>query len=192
HILAQDEVFSLAEVSAYLKIPKSTIYKLCQKGKLPAVKIGKQLRFRKSSLEQWFKEKESIQQPAKAILVIDDDPLVLKSLAKFLKTRGYSVDTAQDAQEAFAKVEKLKFDLIVTDIRMPKINGIEAIKRIRLINRQYNRAQVPEVIISGYLDTAAEQEAQSLGVGDYLYKPFALNDFMQVVQEKIKANAGLN
>ncbi|MFA4888837.1 MAG: helix-turn-helix domain-containing protein, partial [Candidatus Omnitrophota bacterium] len=42
-ILAQDEVFSLAEVSAYLKIPKSTIYKLCQKGKLPAVKIGKQL-----------------------------------------------------------------------------------------------------------------------------------------------------
>ncbi|MCM8797822.1 MAG: helix-turn-helix domain-containing protein [Candidatus Omnitrophica bacterium] len=55
----EEEFFTLEEVSKYLKIPKSTLYKLSQQGKIPSCKIGKQLRFRKSSLDKWISQKEN-------------------------------------------------------------------------------------------------------------------------------------
>ncbi|MCX5696590.1 MAG: helix-turn-helix domain-containing protein, partial [Candidatus Omnitrophica bacterium] len=89
----EDRFFSLNEVVAYLKIPKSTLYKLSQKGKIPSVKIGKQLRFRKSSIDAWLTDHETGERiipisasEAKQVLVIDDDPLVLRSVTKFLKS----------------------------------------------------------------------------------------------------------
>ena len=194
----EDDFFSITEVSRYLKIPKSTIYKLSQKGEIPSVKIGKQLRFRKSSIDKWITEKEAgfKGQPAnhktKHILLIDDDQLVLRSIARFFKSQGYNVEVAQRAEEALGKIENLKFDLIITDIRMPGINGLEAIKRIRELNSRYNRPAVPEMIITGYIDTAAEQEAEKLGITDYLYKPFAITELIKAVEKKLELKADLN
>lgn len=188
----EDRFFSLNEVVAYLKIPKSTIYKLSQKGKIPSVKIGKQLRFRKSSIDAWLTDKETGNRiipisasEAKQVLVIDDDPLVLRSVTKFLKSQGYGVEIAKNAEEAIEKAGQWSFDLVITDIRMPGLNGIETIKEIRKINTEHNRKPVPEIIITGYMDPAAEKEAQDLGVSDYLYKPFVISEFIKTVQEKL-------
>ncbi len=205
-----DNFFSTKEVSQYLKIPRGTIYKLSQKGEIPSVKIGKQLRFRKSSIDKWitqkeagfkgqknalisfFKEVKPVNFKAKHILLIDDDELVLRSIARFFKSQGYNVEVAKNADEASKKIENSSFDLIITDIKMPGINGLEAIKRIRELNNRYNRSPVPEVIITGYIDTKTEQEAEKLGITDYLYKPFAITDIMNVVQQKLELNVGLN
>ncbi|MCX5697564.1 MAG: response regulator, partial [Candidatus Omnitrophica bacterium] len=65
------------------------------------------------------------------------------------------------------------------------LNGIETIKEIRKINSKHNRKPVPEIIITGYMDPAAEKEAQDLGVSDYLYKPFVISEFIKTVQEKL-------
>jgi excisionase family DNA binding protein len=197
----EDKLFSLDEVVEYLKIPKSTIYKLSQKGKIPSVKIGKQLRFRKSSLDSWLENKEGslastapsaviegavpLSLKEKEVLLIDDDPLVLKSVAKFLQVQGYRVESAQSAEEALQKVEEKEFSLIITDIRMPGLNGIEAVKRIRQINQQHNRPAAPEIVITGYMDTAAEQEARSLNINDYLYKPFVISELIKIIKSKI-------
>ena len=194
----EDNLFTVEEVTKYLKIPKSTIYKLSQKGQIPSSKIGKQLRFKKSSLDKWLTEKESTtlslftaknktdDQRLKQVLLIDDDDLVLKTVAKFLKSHGYNVTVSQSGEDALEEVRKLNFDLIITDIRMPGIDGIETIKRIREFHAQNNRLNIPEIIITGFMDPEAQRQAEQLGIRDYLYKPFAINDFIKAIKEKIE------
>jgi excisionase family DNA binding protein len=191
---ASDSFLTLNEVCQYLKISKSTIYKLSEQGKIPSAKIGKQLRFRKSSLDRWLSEKEKQALPIytttdkasakpKNILLIDDDPLVLKSVSKLLKSHGYEVELAASGEEALEKARKSNFNLLIADIRMPGMDGIETIKRIRHLNASARRPAVPEIIITGYIDTNAQKEAAKLGINDYLYKPFSISDFINAVQK---------
>lgn len=188
----EDKLFTIDEVASYLKIPKSTIYKLSQKGKLPSCKIGKQLRFRKSSLERWLTLKEGppadakeIEGTSKRILLIDDDTLVLRTIHRFLKTHGYHVELAASGEEALEKIGKTNFDLVITDIRMPGMNGIELIKRTREMYFQRNRPALSEMVITGFADPEAEREAGRLGITDYLYKPFATTDFIETIKRKL-------
>ncbi len=99
----EDKFFTLNEVTKYLKIPKSTLYKLSEKGQIPSVKIGKQLRFRKSSLNQWLSDKEgrgakNTSGRTKNILLVDDDTLVLKTVGNLLRTQGYNVAHAASGE----------------------------------------------------------------------------------------------
>lgn len=188
----EDNFFTIDEVSKYLKIPKSTLYKLAERKDLPSCKIGKQLRFRKSSIDTWLTEKEnniekSPTQKARQILLIDDDKLVLKAITRFLEVHGYMVVPTESGEEALEKLQISQFDLIVTDVRMPGIDGIETIKQIRAFNQQYNKPTIPEVIITGFMDTDAKKQAEELGIDDYIYKPFATTDFIQVVEKKLCA-----
>jgi len=197
-----DKLFTIDEVVKYLGIPKSTIYKLSQKGNLPSCKIGKQLRFRKSSLDQWMSEKEgtaetlspiiantpdkAVQKKAHHILLIDDDKLVLRAITKFLVSTGYNVESANSAEEALQKIKDLKLDLVITDVKMPGVDGIETIKKIRAFYKNSDKPSIPEIIITGYMDADAEKEAKELGIKDYVYKPFAINDFIKVIEKRLK------
>ncbi|MDD5731062.1 MAG: response regulator [Candidatus Omnitrophica bacterium] len=195
----EEKLLTIDEVTVYLKIPKSTLYKLCENNQIPSVKIGKQLRFRKSSLDRWLNEKENksgvfqevtspdpairdktVSPNPKAVLLIDDDLLVLKTLARFLKNQGYQVELAGSGEEALEKACRQEFSLVIADVRMPGINGIETIKRLRQINRK----EASEIIITGYMDTQAEKAASSLGITDYLYKPFEISEFLETVKKK--------
>ncbi len=112
----------------------------------------------------------------KSILVIDDEGLVTTSLKQLLKKAGYNVDIANNAQTAMNKVKENDFDLIISDIRMPKINGVEVVKEIRAYLRHAGKPSVPEILITGYADKEVFEEAQKLKVADYIYKPFNIND----------------
>lgn len=204
----EDKFFSLNELSAYLKIPKSTLYKLSETGKIPSVKIGKQLRFRKSSLDKWVSEKERgslipfsepplsplATQEAKPrnVLIIDDDPLVIKSIGKLLRIYGYNTETALSGTEALERVKSKSFDLVIADVRMSGLDGIETIARIREFCRNLQQPLPQEVVITGYMDTTAEERASRLGIEDYLYKPFALSEFLGTVRKKLDLSSGLN
>lgn len=202
----EDKFFTLKEVGQYLKIPKSTLYKLVQKGQIPCSKIGKQLRFRKSSLDKWLTEKEnrlahqvfaplppidknklSLQKP-KHILLIDDDELILKTLNKFLNLYNYNVKLAKSGEEALKKIEEenLKFDLVIADVRMPGMDGLETLKRIRDFYNNSNQPPAAEILITGYIDPQAEAQAQGLGISDYLHKPFSTTDFINRVKKKLE------
>lgn len=204
----QDKFFTLDEISAYLNIPKSTLYKLSQKGKIPSVKIGKQLRFRKTSLNKWISEQEAesiipVSEPPlslvmtqeakpKHVLIIDDDPLVLQSIAKFLKNYGYNTESVLSGIEALEKVKSKSFDLIIADVRMAGLDGIETIEKIREFYNKARKTPPQEIIITGYMDTIAEERASRLGIDDYIYKPFAVTDFIGIVKKKIGFCPGLN
>ncbi|MFH1354655.1 MAG: response regulator [Candidatus Omnitrophota bacterium] len=206
----EEKFFNIDEVSKYLNVSKSTIYKLSQKNKIPSCKIGKQLRFRKSSLDRWVGEKEVratgqtdvasalikenkiTDLKPRHILLIDDDSLVLKTVSKFLQSHGHDVTTARNGEEALGKARNINFDLIIADIKIPGIDGIETIKRIRELSENYNKPRIPEILITGYIDTEAERRAEKLGITDYVYKPFAIPEFIDKVKKRLGFNVDLN
>lgn len=198
----QDQFLTIDEVAVYLKIPKSTLYKLSQKRIIPCCKIGKQLRFRKSSLDQWLADQENkvktvhpdqfpvsrktlpLSKP-KYILLIDDDQLVLKTIATFLKTHGYHVEAVGTGNAALERIKKIDFDLVISDIRMPDMDGIETIERIRDFHNNCNKPSIPEILITGYVDASTERKAAELGISDRIHKPFLANDFIETVKRRI-------
>lgn len=126
----------------------------------------------------------------KSILIIDDEVIVTKSLASLLKKRGYEVSAAQNAIEAVEKVKQTDFDLIVSDIRMPQVDGIEAIMKIRKYLSENKKKPIPEVLITGYANEESYRKALELKVADYIFKPFDSDVFLEVVEKNIKNQQG--
>jgi len=122
---------------------------------------------------------------AKKILVIDDEELITKSLLRLLSAEGYNVAVAKNGSEALDRVKEADFDLIVSDVRMPELDGIETIRQIRAYLEKSNKNQIPEILITGYADKEKYETAMNLKVADYLYKPFDREDFLKAVKRNI-------
>jgi len=122
---------------------------------------------------------------AKSILIIDDDQLVVKTLSRYLKTYGYKIETAVSGEEAIAKSETMPFDLIVSDIRMPGMNGLETLKKLRSIAQDKHRINIPEIIITGYASDENHKEAENMGIVNYIYKPFDVSVFIDAVKKAL-------
>ena len=115
----------------------------------------------------------------KNILIIDDDGMITKTLCNLLKRSGYYADASQDGLDAVDKTEDADFDLIISDIKMPQIDGIETIKRIRKAARAKNRRKVPVIFITGHADSELTAEAKKMG--EVLFKPFEAKEFLDKV-----------
>jgi len=122
----------------------------------------------------------------KKILVIDDEGLVTASLRNLLSKSGYDVDIANNAQTAMDKVKASGFDLIISDIKMPEINGIEIVQKIREYLRQEDKPAIPEILITGYADKENIEQAEKLKVNDFIYKPFNINEFLDTVKKNLE------
>jgi len=120
---------------------------------------------------------------SKNILVIDDEGLVTKSLQRLLQSKGYNVVVAGNGLIALEKVKDTDFDLIISDVRMPQMDGIETIRNIRKFLKQQGKKSIPEIVITGYADADKYENAMSLKVREYLFKPFDNADFLEVVQK---------
>ena len=102
------------------------------------------------------------------VLLVDDDDLVLQSLSLSLEDAEFAVATATSGQEAIALCRDQPFEVVVCDIRMPQMNGIETLGHIKEI-----QPEVRTIVITGYADDPeAPVQAIRLGVDDYLLKPF--------------------
>jgi len=121
----------------------------------------------------------------KRILVIDDEELVTRSLLRLLNTEGYNASVVKSGQEALLKIQDSEFDLIICDVRMPEMDGIETIKQIRAYLEKSNKEPIPEVLITGYADADKYEQASYLEIVDYLYKPFDNAEFLRIVKKNI-------
>ena len=123
----------------------------------------------------------------KSILIIEDEQLITKSLSRLLKKEGYNVVITNSGREALKKIKEQDFDLVVSDIRMPDLDGIETIKEIRKYLATNHKPAIPEILITGYADEEKYKEALELKVADYIYKPFDIKDFLEAVKKNIHA-----
>jgi CheY-like chemotaxis protein len=103
------------------------------------------------------------------VLVVDDDPVVGKSFHRVLsQDKGYVVITAHNAAEALERMRESEYDLVVTDIKMPGMDGVELAEEVRA-----RRPWTPVVIVTGYGSTANEQRAHAAGVSAFVRKPLS-------------------
>ena len=104
----------------------------------------------------------------KKVLVVDDDPIVGKSIDRILSPRGYAVITAANGPEALDKLARENYDVVYTDIKMPGMDGLEVAARIKA-----SRPWLPVVIVTGYGTDANEAKAKNIGVSGFLRKPLS-------------------
>jgi CheY-like chemotaxis protein len=122
---------------------------------------------------------------AKKILVIDDEELIIKSLKKLLEKNDFEVFLAKNGQDALVMAEDEQFDLIIADIRMPGMNGVETVKTICGMMDKNKLKLIPVIFITGYTDNEIEKEAKALNPIAYVYKPFDIGDFVKRIKEII-------
>jgi DNA-binding NtrC family response regulator len=112
-----------------------------------------------------------------SVLVIDDELATQDTLGMFLETEGYHVATAGSGEEALARIEAEDFDVIVADVIMPGLSGLEVLERSRELSP---RAAV--ILITGHATVEMAIQALRKGAGDYLQKPFVLHDLARSVR----------
>lgn len=123
---------------------------------------------------------------AKNILIIDDEELIIRSLKKLLEKNGYSVFIAKNGQDALVMAEEESFDLIVADIRMPGLNGVETIQAIYEGLEQKGLKDIPAIFITGYADEEIKRKAEALKPVAYIYKPFDIKELVDKVRDILK------
>ena len=119
----------------------------------------------------------------KKILIIDDERSIRATLKEILEFEKYLVETAQDGIEGYKMAEEKNFDLIFCDIKMPKIDGIETLKKI-----VENNILTPVVMISGHGDIETAVHTLKIGAFDYIEKPLDLNRVLTCVKNALNNN----
>lgn len=114
-----------------------------------------------------------------SILIVDDEPLIRKSLYEILKISGYDTYTAATAEEVIDLFEKRTFDIVITDMQLPKMNGLELIIFIKKIS-----PATEVILITGYGSIETAVEAMKKGAFDYISKPI-VDDEIKLLIERI-------
>ncbi len=178
-----DESFlTTEEVLDYLQVNLRTVYRLIKAGKIPAVRVGRQWRFRKRDIDAWLESQRPrstrasngaaprVAAPAAGrprVLVVDDEASIRDLLSKTLALAEYDVDLAPDGRTALERLRLIPYDLLITDLKMPGVDGLAVIREARRL-----KADIPVIIITGFSTEASAIEAVNLGVSGYLTKPF--------------------
>ena len=179
-----DESFlTTEEVLEYLQVNLRTVYRLIKAGKIPAIRVGRQWRFRKRDIDAWLESQRprggrpapSFQAARSAaaaagrprVLVVDDEASIRDLLSKTLALAEYDVDLAPDGRSALDRLRIIPYDLLITDLKMPGVDGLTVIREARRL-----KADLPVIIITGFSNEASAIEAVNLGVSGYLTKPF--------------------
>jgi excisionase family DNA binding protein len=195
----EETFLTTEEVLEYLQVNLRTVYRLIKAGKIPAVRVGRQWRFRKHDIDAWLDSQRARAgarvipvEPARAapsarrqsqrprILVVDDESSVRDLLSKTLALAEYDVDTANDGRSALERIRLYPYDLLIADLKLPGIDGLSVIREAKRL-----RADLPVIIVTGYSTETAAIEAVNLGVSGYLTKPFRVPQVLTAAAKAI-------
>jgi len=112
-----------------------------------------------------------------SVLVVDDEDSLRNVLAGELKTEGYDVHAASDGDEAISALDKVKFKLVLLDIKMPRISGFDVLKHIR-----QHHPGTKVVMLTGFADLKNAIESKKLGADDFVSKPYDLVDLLTTIE----------
>jgi len=179
--MSDEHYLTTADALVYLKTTTRTLYRRLANGEIPAVRMGHQWRFRKSDLDRWVaaQGRRTGGQPVDVapatprVLVVDDDSAVRDTLADILELSRLDIDTASDGAAALERLRAHRYDLLVTDLRMPGLDGMQVVAEAKRL-----RPGIKTVIVTGFPSQASAIGAVNLGVDGYLTKPFQPMDVL--------------
>jgi excisionase family DNA binding protein len=198
-----DDVFlTTEEVLEYLQVNLRTVYRLIKAGRIPAVRVGRQWRFRKADIDLWLQGQQTMTPNASRrsalqdaagspaaesrpprharILIVDDEASIRDLLSKTLALAEYDIDTAPDGRTAVGRLRAGQYDLLITDLKMPGMDGLTLIREARQL-----APTLPVVIITAYSTEASAIEAINLGVSGYLTKPFRITKILSTAAKAL-------
>src|SRR3954464_13362868 len=183
--MAEEGFLTTEEVLEYLQVNLRTVYRLIKAGKIPAVRVGRQWRFRKRDIDALLgnhrpprgSRPAPTASPAPArpatgstrprVLVVDDEASIRDLLSKTLALAEYDVDVSPDGRSALERMRMYPYDLLIADLKMPGMDGLTVIREAK----RY-KADLPVIIITGFSTESSAIEAVNLGVSGYHTKPF--------------------
>jgi two-component system, OmpR family, KDP operon response regulator KdpE len=116
----------------------------------------------------------------KNILVVDDEPQITRVLKTSLSSHGYGIRTAADGEEALQVIHDWSPDLIITDLRMPNMDGLELCREVR------QKSQVPIIVLSVKGEESIKVQALDAGADDYVTKPFSMNELTARIRAALR------
>ncbi len=190
----RENLMDIKQTAEYLQMNKMTIYKLARQGKIPAFKVASEWRFRRDLIDAWLMsqikgkpelEEINLEQKAKidkTVLVVDDEEVIRDYFTRTLME--YKVLTAASGEEALDIVKKDRPNLVLLDIRMPGIDGIETLRRIKEIDRE-----IVVIMLSAHGTLKTNLEAAHLGAYNSMSKPFDLKEMKSVIESALVGKA---
>ena len=125
-----------------------------------------------------MQEKEKEVNKMKPVLIVEDEAIMRESLRDWLKDEGYEVETAEEGEEALAKIEEREFGVAVLDLRLPGKDGLEVLREATAQN-----PKLKGIVITAYPSIETAVEAMKIGAVDYMVKPFALDALEKSIQK---------
>jgi excisionase family DNA binding protein len=176
-----DQLLTTDQVIEYLHLNLKTVYRLINSGKLPAVRVGRQWRFKKRDLDAWLNAASpatAVAPGKSSLLVVEDEDAVRDLIATTLSSAdaGYDVSVASDGPSALTMLRAKSFDVLITDLKMPGMDGMTLIREAREV-----APELPVVIITAVPSQTSAIDAVNLGVSGYLTKPFRLPQILSAV-----------
>ena len=118
------------------------------------------------------------------VLVVDDEPQITRVLKTVLSSQGYQVRTAAEAESALSSLNEWHPELVITDLYMPRMNGVELCRRIRAVSA------VPIIVLSVKGEEKTKVEALDCGADDYVTKPFGIEELLARVRAALRRSGG--
>ncbi|WP_319481533.1 response regulator [uncultured Draconibacterium sp.] len=119
----------------------------------------------------------------KRILVAEDNRLILETVAHSLSREGYEIIKAEDGKDCLSKLESNEVDLLITDLYMPNVNGLEVISKLH----EFYKKLIPVMVLSAVGAEESVMKAFDLGADDYMVKPFSLIELNMRVKRLLSA-----
>jgi excisionase family DNA binding protein len=170
---------TLEEVATYLRVTKKTIYRLLERGDIPATRVGRQWRFDKATIEVWLRQSST--KTAANILVIDDDETICSLFKDTLEEVGHKVTTVRESSEGLKLVKDQEYNLVFLDLKMPGMDGAELLKQIRV-----SKPELPVTIITGSPDSDLMMSALAHGPLSVMNKPFTSADVLTAANNYLR------
>ena len=189
-----ETLMDIKQIAEYLQMNKMTVYKLAREGKIPAFKVASEWRFKKELIEQWLmnqlKGKPGLEKLGaemklsheKRVLVVDDEGVIRDFFIRALT--GYKVLTASSGEEALNIIRKDRPDLVLLDIKMPGIDGIETLRKIKEIDRN-----IVVIMLSAFATLENNITAARLGAYTSIAKPFDLEEMKSIIKVAMVSEA---
>jgi excisionase family DNA binding protein len=169
-----DELMNIKEAASYLRLNYMTVYKLAQKRRIPAFKVGGNWRFKRDILDNWLNAQANTNMGS--VLIVDDNPDIVDVLKEIVKDQHHDVETALDGKSALEIVNKKHFDLIFLDLLLPDISGTKVLESIK---EKDKTATI--VVITAVADEPVALKAMSMGPLMLIRKPFREKDIIDIL-----------
>ncbi len=186
----QDKLMDIKETAQYLQMNKMTVYKLAREGQIPAFRVASEWRFRRDLIDRWLvsqlkgkpvEETLGLEEPEppKTILIVDDEQIIRDFFSGTLV--GYRLLTAVSGEEALEMIKNDRPDLVLLDLKMPGIGGIESLKRIKKMDKT-----IAVIIMTGYGTPEIKKQVLRLGAHSLMAKPLEAQEIKSAIQDSLE------